>query len=95
MAVQFPLAEELACSEVEPRRDPWLPLPPNDPKPPLPVRKGGRGTTIGSGGRNCCRCLACGSSSCNMLLPSDDQFLPCFPAPARHSVYLVCLEVLG
>ena len=70
VAVQLPFAEELLCNEVAPRRYPEPLLPEKGPKPLLPpVKKGGRGTTIGGrGGRNCCRCRACGSSSCNRAL---------------------------
>lgn len=66
VAVQFPFAAELLCKEVEPRCCPEPLLPENGPRPPLPpVRKGGSDATIGRGGKNCCRCRACGSSSCN------------------------------
>ncbi len=45
------------CSEVE-AEDDW-PEPPNKPArgPPLLVRNGGRGMSIGSGGSSCCRRL--------------------------------------
>ena len=63
VAVQFPFAPVVLCSEADLL---WWCLEP-DPNPsPPPVRKGGRGTTIGSGGRNCCSCLPCWKSSCSM-----------------------------
>ena len=66
VAVQFPFAPVVLCREVDLLWW-WCPEPVPNPLP-LPVRKGGRGTTIGSGGRNCCSCLPCWKSSCSISM---------------------------